>query len=355
MTTRDKLQCGVLLGALAGLAALYSGCAKRTGRIVPLTRNAAGQEVYRLKTWSRLDCDAAPFIVGDKMGFFTEAGVEIEYTGEVSSPQQIPSLLSGDNDIGDGHPNTIAIARAGGAYLRGVATDGIEPDYSETDPHLLHMWWVSNKNGPLKTLDDLKTFPGKIKMQSISRNQCQEFMTDVLLERLGLPKDKIEYILLPDVEGVLSLKQGFIDIATPHPPFYRPIEQTGIANVLITSREIVGLDAGTSLWAFTDEFIENNPEAVGRFVKAIKKASRWANDNPEQTAKWTEEAIGVPVLANHWYSREAAIDEAGIEVWIDGAFRGGALEPGTKIAVSDIITHEFEHYGVEEPETIALR
>ncbi|WP_162502384.1 hypothetical protein [Treponema endosymbiont of Eucomonympha sp.] len=90
-------------------------------------------------------------------------------------------------------------------------------------------------------------------------------------------------------------------------------------------------------------------------MKAIKKASRWANDHPEQTAKWTEEAIGVPVLANHWYSREAAIDEAGIEVWIDGAFRGGALPPDTKIAVSDIITHEFEHYGVEEPETIALR
>ncbi|WP_059369444.1 ABC transporter substrate-binding protein [Treponema endosymbiont of Eucomonympha sp.] len=340
--------------AFAGLAALYSGCAKRTGRIVPLTRNAEGQEVYRLKTWSRLDCSAAPFIVGDRLGFFKEAGVEMVYTGEISSPQRIPSIMSGDNDMFDGHPNTLAIARHGGALLRGVATGGVEPDYSVTDPHLLHMWWVSNKNGRIKTLEDVRNFPGKVKMQSISRNTCTEFMTDIWLDKLGIPKDKIDFILLPDVEGVLSLKQGLVDIATPHPPFYRPIEQTGIANVLITSREIAGLDAGTGMWSFTDEFIKNNPEAVGRFVRAIKNAERWANDHPEETSRMTEEAIGVPVLANHYYSRTPIIDEAGIQVWIDGSIRSGALPPDTKIAAGDILTHDFEHYGLETP-ALALR
>jgi ABC-type nitrate/sulfonate/bicarbonate transport system substrate-binding protein len=351
MVRKKKGRTAILLGVIALVlaAGILSGCAKRTGKVVQATVNSEGQEVYKLRTWSRLDCSAAPFIIGERMGFFKEAGIEVVYTGELTSAQRFSSMLSGDNDIGGGHPNAIAVARAGGAPLRGVVRGDTEPGWDINDPYLVHMWWVSHKDGPLKTLEDIKNFPGKIKMQSISRNQCQEFMTDMLLERLGIPKDKIEYILLPDIEGILALKQGLVDIATPHPPFFKPIQDTGIANVLITSREIAGLEGATTLYAFTDEFIKNNPEAVKRFVKAIKKAERWNNDNPEQSAKWTEEAIGVPVLANHWHARSGVIDEAGIQVWIDGAIRGGALPPDTPIKPADFITHEFEHYGDEEP------
>jgi ABC-type nitrate/sulfonate/bicarbonate transport system substrate-binding protein len=340
---------GIVAGLLGfALIAGLTGCSKRTGKVVEATVNSEGRQVYKLKTWSRLDCSAAPFVIGDRLGIFAEEGIEIVYTGEISAANRLPSMVSGDNDIGGWHPNAVAVARAGGAPIRGVALGDTEPGWDITDPYLVHMWWVSDKNGPLKTVEDIKTFPGTIKMQSISRNQCQEFMTDMLLERLGLPKDKIEYILLPDVEGILALKQGLVDITTPHPPFYRPTVETGIHNVLITSREIAGLEGATTLWTFTDEFIKNNPEAVKRFVRAIKRAERWNNDNPEQSAKWTEEHIGVPVQANHWHSRSAVIKEETIQLWIDGAIRGGALSPDTTIKPEDFITHEFERYGNED-------
>jgi ABC-type nitrate/sulfonate/bicarbonate transport system substrate-binding protein len=337
----------IVLVLILVLAGMFSGCAKRTGKVVQAVKNAEGQDIYKVTTWSRLDCSAAPFIIGDRAGFFKEAGLEVVYTGEISSAQRFSSMLSGDNDIGGAHPNAIAVARAGGAPLRGVARGDTEPGWEINDPYLVHMWWVSNKNGPLKTVEDFKTFPGVIKMQSISRNQCQEFMTDILLERLGLPKEKLEYILLPDIEGVLALKQGLVDIATPHPPFFRPIEETGIANVLITSRDIAGLDGATTIFAFTDEFIKNNPEVVKRFVYAIKKSERYNNDNPEQSARWTEEVIGVPVRANHWHSRDAIMPDDVIQIWIDGAVRGGALPADTTLKPADFITHEFERYGDE--------
>jgi ABC-type nitrate/sulfonate/bicarbonate transport system substrate-binding protein len=337
----------MLIVVLIAAAGILSGCAKRTGKIVQAEKNAEGQEVYKLTTWSRLDCTAAPFIIGDRMGFFKEAGLEIVYTGEIAGAQRFASMLSGDNDIGGGHPNGIAVARAGGAPLRAVARGDTEPGWEINDKYLVHMWWVSNINGPLKTVDDIKTFPGTIKMQSISRNQCQEFMTDILLERLGLPKEKIDYILLPDIEGVLALKQGLVDIATPHPPFFRPIEETGISNILINSRDIAGLDGATTVWAFTEEFIKNNPEPVKRFVYAIKKAERYNNDHPEESARWTEEAIGVPVRANHWHSRDAIMPDEVIQIWIDGAVRGGALPTDTTLKPADFITHEFESFGDE--------
>jgi ABC-type nitrate/sulfonate/bicarbonate transport system substrate-binding protein len=207
------------------------------------------------------------------------------------------------------------------------------------------MWWVSDKNGPIKTLEDIKTFPGKVKIQLLLRNACIDFLTDIILEKYNIPKDKFEYITMPDIEGVLALKQGLIDIATPHPPFYNAIQQTGIANILITSREIAGENAGTYLYYFSDDFIAKNPEPIKHFVAAMKKAERWANENPAQTAKWTEEAIGVPVQANHYYAETAVIYDDQIQYWIDGSVKSGALPADTKITYRDIITHDFDQYG----------
>lgn len=301
-----------------------------------------------VKTWTRKDCTDAPFVVAEKLGFFKEQGIEVQYTGETQPPQRIASILNGDNDVGTAHPNTLAIAREGGAKVRGVVRSIIEPPETITDIHLQHMWWVSDKNGPIQKFEDIKKLNRKVKIGLLLRNACIDFLTDILLEKYGISKDQIEYITMPDIEQVVALKRGLIDIATPHPPFYKSIEDTGIANILVTSREIAGENAGTYLYYFSDKFIEENPETVKRFVKAIKKAERWANKNPEQTNKWIEEAIGVPVSANHYYSDDARIDDQQIQVWIDGSIRSGALPKDTKITVNDIITHEFDSYGNEE-------
>ncbi|HWQ79525.1 MAG TPA: ABC transporter substrate-binding protein [Anaerovoracaceae bacterium] len=308
------------------------------------------KQIYEIKTWSRSDCTDAPFIVAEKKGFFEEEGVKIIYTGETQPPQRIASILNGDNNVGTAHPNTLAIAREGGAPVRGVARSIIEPPEDIDDIHLQHMWWVTDKNGPYQTWEDVKaaTDSGKkVKIQLLLRNACIDFLTDKILTEYDINKENIEYITMPDIEGVLALKNGLVDIITPHPTFYKATEDTGIHNILTTSREVAGENAGTYLYYFSDEYIAENSEAIKHFVAAIKKAERWANDNPEQTAKWTEEAIGVPVQANHYYARNAVIYDDQIQVWIDGAIEGGALPADTKIKVSDIITHEFDQYGNE--------
>ncbi|MDR1933777.1 MAG: ABC transporter substrate-binding protein [Spirochaetales bacterium] len=347
MGKRNALRKNAGIWALGLLAAgILLGCSRKPDT-VELTVNKEGRQVYQIKTWTNKDCTAAPYIVADHLGFFEEVGLELIYTGETQSPQKIPSILSGDNDVGTGHPNTVAIARHGGAPIRAVARSIVEPPEEITDIHLQHMWWVSDKNGPIRTLEDIKKLNRKLKLQLIQRNTCSDFLTDIIWQKIGITRDQVEYITIPDVEGVQALKQGLVDIATPHPPFFRAIEDTGIANILITSRQIAGESAGTYLYYFTDDFIKKNPEPIKRFVKAIKKAERWANDNPAQTAKWTEEEIGVPVQANHYYARNAVINEAQIQFWIDGSISSGALPPDTKITVKDVITHEFDQFGNE--------
>ena len=340
-----------LMIALGLIAVLLSACGSQKKASAPA---ATGEQkkVYEIKTWSRSDCTDAPFIVAEKKGFFEEEGIKIVYTGETQPPQRIASILNGNNDVGTAHPNTIAIAREGGAPIRGVARSIIEPPAGLDDIHLQHMWWVTDKNGPYKTWDDIKkaTDAGKkIKVQLLLRNACIDFLTDIILEKYKINKNNIEYITMPDIEGVAALKTGRVDIITPHPTFYKATEDTGITNILITSREVAGENSGTYLYYFADKFLNDagNKDAVKHFVTAIKKAERWANDNPEQTAKWTEEAIGVPVQANHYYARNAVIHDDQIQVWIDGSIKSGALPADTKVTVKDVITHEFDQLGNE--------
>lgn len=304
----------------------------------------AEQELKEVKTWTRKDCTLAPFLVADKLGYFKEQGIKIVYTGETQPPQRVASILNGNNDVGSAHPNTLAIARAGGAEIKGVVRSIIEPPASILDIHLQHMWWVSNKNGPIKKIEDIKNAKGKVKIGTLLRNACIDYLTNKIIAKYNIPKDKIEWITMPDNEQVLALKKGLIDIATPHPPFYKATEDTGIANILITSRQVGGENAGTYTYYFSDKFIKEHPAEVKAFVIAIKKAERWINDNKEQANKWVEAEIGVPVTANHYYSPTGEIIDKDIQEWIDGSEASGAIPKG-KIKVSDIITHDFDKYG----------
>jgi len=331
---------------------LFLSCGGKKEITAPV-QEINGKKVYTIKTWSRSDCTDAPFVVGEKMGYFEEEGINMVYTGETQPPQRVASILNGNNYVGTAHPNTIAIAREGGAPIRGVARSIIEPPYGMDDINLQHMWWVTDKNGPYQSWEDVKAATDngkKIKIQLLLRNACIDFLTDIIAEKYNINRKNIQYITMPDIEGVLALKKGLVDMITPHPTFYNATMETGIAKILITSRDVAGEDAGTYLYYFADNFINNpaNHEAIKRFVRAVKKAERYANENPEQTAKWTAEVIGVPVQANHWYAKNAVIDDASIQVWIDGSIKSGALPANTKVTVSDVITHEFDQYGNED-------
>ncbi len=342
---RKNLYRIVLFLIAVAAIALVAGCSKKAATT---GEGAQTKPLQVVKTWSRKDCTLAPFLIADKKGFFAKQGLQIQYVGDIDASARIPAIVSGSIDVGNIHPNGLAIAVANGAQLKGVVRSIIEPPADITDIHLQHMWWVSNKNGPIKTLADINKQPGKVKFGVMTRNSCIEYLTDKIRAKYNIPKDKIEWVTMPDLQQVQALKQGLIDVATPHPPFYKAIEDTGIGNILISSREIDGdQNNGTYLYYFSDKFIQAHPDIVKSFVIAIKNAERWINDNKPETNELTAQAIGVPVTANHYYAPDGRIPDKDIQEWIDGTVAGGLLKPD-QVKVADIITHQFDVFGVPQ-------
>ncbi|HWJ04115.1 MAG TPA: ABC transporter substrate-binding protein [Verrucomicrobiae bacterium] len=338
----------LIIVALIGAGA-YAGRIKETtpAQTTALSSSAgqtakpAGKELLPVKTWTRKDCTLTQWLVTEKLGYFAEEGIKLVFTGETQPAQQLPSILSGENDVGDWHPNTVAVAKAGGAKLIGVAPAYIEPG-PDADIIFRHMWWFINPKSGVKSFSDLKNKPGKIKFSTITKNICADFLGNLIADKYGVPRDKIEWVTMPDIQAIQAVKNGLIDVAGVHPPFYKGMLEAGMVKIADSSDAgLTGPTAGIGGYFFSEDFVRKNPETVRRFVRAIIRGQKWANEHPDQAAKWTKEAIGMPVTGVHYYSETSKIDEASIAPWIT-ELENGAVIPKGKITPADLVTHEFE-------------
>jgi ABC-type nitrate/sulfonate/bicarbonate transport system substrate-binding protein len=303
---------------------------------------APERELRVIKTYTRRDCTLAPWLIADKLGYFAEEGVKLAFTGDIHSLQRMPSVVSGDNDVSDAHPNTLAVAIAGGAKLKGVVRAGVEPS-DELDPVFRHMWWFVNpeKYPDVHSFADLKKIEGPLKFSVLSTSSCNDFLANRILDANGIPRDRIEWVTMPDVQAIQALKQGSTDVGGVHPPFFKGMVDAGQRKIADSLDANLGPEvAGLGFYYFSEDFIKNNPEAVQGFVNAINRAQAWINENPEQARIWTEEAIGIPVSANHYYSTELVIKDEQIVPWLEDLEDQGVIPKG-KIKPSDIAIHDF--------------
>lgn len=330
-----------IIGTLAIILIAATAAEKRA-------QAASDRELFEIKTITMKNCSLAPWLVTEKLGYFAEEGIRIRYTGETQPAMIIPSILKGDNDVSSSHPNNLAVAKAGGAKLIGVVRGGIEPD-ERVDPKFRHMWFFVNpaKHPNVKKFADLKNIPGKLKISSSTRNICTDFLINKLADKYGIPRDKFEWVAMPDIQGIQALKQGLLDVGTAHPPFYKGNIDAGAIKIADSSETGLGKTAGLTYYYFTEDFIKKHPKQVAGFVRAIKRGQRWANAHPEQTAKWVEEAIGVPVTGNHFYADDAKIIEAEAVPWIRDLEEHHMIPRG-KVTPASLVTHQFEAYGNDD-------
>ncbi len=336
---------GIAYGAFKGRTQDSTPSQVKPGAGVQVASNSEDDKnLIEVRTWTRKDCSLAPWLITDKLGYFKEEGIKLVFTGEIQANQQIPSIINGDNDVSSAHPNTLLVANNGGAELVGVVRSGIDPG-PEADEKFLHMWWYVNpkKYPDVKTIEDLGKISGKLKFSTITTNICTDFLTNTLFEKYGIPTDKIEWVTMPDIQAIQALKQELTDVGAVHPPFYKGMEDAGMRKISDTRETGLGASAGVGYYYFTKKYIEENPDTVARFIRAIKKGQKWCNEHPEETAQWTSEAIGVPVTGNHYYAEDGVIIESEIEPWLKQLEKDKVI-PAGKLKAASIISHDFEKY-----------
>ncbi|MFT8314045.1 MAG: ABC transporter substrate-binding protein [Clostridium sp.] len=342
----------VLISIICLISLVATACGKQSSGASASSSKSSGDELkpdkdglIPIKTWTKTNCASTPWVVADEKGFFKKYGLKSVYTGETQAAQQIPSILNGNNDVADFHPNTYAPAVAGGANIIGIGAAGIDPA-PDVDPKYRHMWWfVSEKasQAGVKTFKDLANYKKgqKLKFTTGAANICTDFEGGVLAEKYGIPKDRIEWVTMPDVTAVQALTQGTVDVSAVHPPYYAGMEKAGNVKIADTGDTDLGPTAGLTYWVVNKTWAEKNPNVAKKFLQAITEAETWANHNPKEAADLTAKHIGQPVSGSHYYTETLNIDNAKyVQPWIDDLVNKGSIPKG-KITAKDLITDKY--------------
>jgi ABC-type nitrate/sulfonate/bicarbonate transport system substrate-binding protein len=343
LTRRSFVKTAAVLAlgsGITGAGASLAACSN-TGE-APVAIGEDGSELPVVRAWTHPGTDATPYLVGEQKGFFAGEGLVVELTPVIGQDQYLPSVLDGTNDVGDAHPNELAMFVKEGAAVRAVCRmdfDAIEPEFADHR----HMRFYVRSDSPLRTWSDVKAYNnGGEVIVSGHDPSCMSFVPRAIFKRFGLGVERLRLVYFGDPEALQALDQGAIDIAQIHAAYYALAERSGYRLLGDSVDAGVGRASGTALYYFRQDYIDKHPDRVQKFVNAITLAQRWIDDpkNFAEGAEITAKGIGVDVAFTHYFSNSTAIVDADLQFWVDQLVEGGYISEG-EVTVADMVTHDF--------------
>jgi ABC-type nitrate/sulfonate/bicarbonate transport system substrate-binding protein len=337
MDWRSAMKNGILSRVIG--VCLLAAVVVLLGSVVPSQASAepvkkeAGKNLFTIKYANIQWYD--PVYIADEKGWFEEEGLKIQWVGEIPAGQLVPSVASRNIDFANRHTPLILTAIAGGAKLKIVAAG------AKTTPERPHMKYLVAENSSIKGVKDFK---GK-KVAINSFGACSEYVLKEYLKRNGLDKD-VELTVIPDANQEQVLKQGLIDVAVIHSPYYeKALKGGGVREVF--NDYIVDKGMSGMLPYFTsEELIREHPEVVRKFVKVLVKASNWTNKNHDEAGRIFAKRRGFdPKYAGSWeyYQNGIVPNDKPVQWWIDLLVREGKLKKD-QIKAGDVYTNAYNSY-----------
>ncbi len=121
------------------------------------------------------------------------------------------------------------------------------------------------------------TSPQELKGKKIAvgMNTIVEYVPDIMLEKAGVPVSSVEKLDVASIPARLTmLTERQVDAAA----FPEPAASIAVANG--AKRLLTDPDRGQGATTFRRDFLEKNPDAVRRFLKATIRAAKAINANP---------------------------------------------------------------------------
>jgi NitT/TauT family transport system substrate-binding protein len=111
-----------------------------------------------------------------------------------------------------------------------------------------------------------------------------------VLAALGLKVDgagaDVEWLIFPSAELPLALERGLVDAIGSGDPAASIIEAEGKARVVINNAVDDSLKNEFCCVApVRSQTLAEHPEEVAKFLRALQKASKWVQKNPDETAR----------------------------------------------------------------------
>jgi NitT/TauT family transport system substrate-binding protein len=260
---------------------------------------------------------SAVITYADNLGYFKDAGLDVQIQIMQSGPVIAPAVIGGTLDVGAANIASIAAARERGLLLKFFAPASIATPTTMTDPVMVR------KDSLIKSAADLN---GKI-VAIVATKTMQDAAFRLWADKHGGDSKSIKLIEIPFPEMVGALDSGRVDAAIPSEPF----ASMGMAANRLLGSVYASMPATILVFGFfaTDTWLNAHPDQAVKFAAAIRKAAVWANAHPKESAAMLTKFTKVDQTVALSMSRAVyatSLEPAEIQPVLDNAVRYGMLD-----------------------------
>ncbi|MPZ60297.1 MAG: hypothetical protein GEU93_03160 [Propionibacteriales bacterium] len=206
-------------------------------------------------------------------GFMEEQGLDVAVEANPGGAANIPGVESGDFEIAGSNVVSVLLARSQGLELKMVsagtfAAEDADADFSQV---------VVPADSPIQS-------PADLDGRSVAVNTLANIAEVTIrgsIEAAGAEHENIDFVEMEFPDMIPALQDGQVDAAHVIEPFLSIGLEEGMRPIIAP---YAGTQPGMAIGSYfsSDEFIEQNPDVIDRFIAGISAAGEHVADNPEE-------------------------------------------------------------------------
>ena len=243
------------------------------------TTESSSEGLTRLKVAHHMGyIGAAVMAIGLDKGYFEAEGLDVEPVPFTSGPSEIAAMVSGDLQFGYIGSGATTLAVEGDVEIISFQNLG--------DSDVI----VVNRNSGIDSLEDLEG-----RTIATTLGTTGENIVDLALESVGLTKDDVELINMDMGGCVTAIVADKVDAVCVNGSYLVTVrQQLGDDFVeLARTSDFSDKYAAVGSWLATQEYIDEHPDIVQKFVNAVINSMDYWKSHEEETAELVADLLDV--------------------------------------------------------------
>jgi NitT/TauT family transport system substrate-binding protein len=231
------------------------------------------QETQTLKVGVIPIADVAPLYLGMDKGFFEEEGLKIQPQLAEGGAAIVPSVVSGDYQIGFSNTTSLIIAASKNLPIQ-IISQGV---LGGETPKEAWDGVIVPKGSDVKEIGDLE---GKTVAVN-TLNNVSQVVVNTALKEAGADYTKVKYVEVPFPDMNAALESGRVDAAFQVEPGYSGGLAAGSKNISNAYEEMAPNYTVATYFA-SKQYIGESRDVVDRFNRAIAKSLDYASQHDDE-------------------------------------------------------------------------
>jgi NitT/TauT family transport system substrate-binding protein len=258
---------------------------------------AGSAEVQTLKVGVIPIADVAPLYLGMDKGFFADEKLKIEPQLAEGGAAIVPSVVSGDYQIGFSNTTSLIIAASKNLPVQ-IISQGV---LGGTGPDDAWDGVIVPKGSDIK---DIAGLEGKTVAVN-TLNNVSQVVVNTALKEAGADYTKVKYVEVPFPDMNAALESGRVDAAFQVEPGYSGGLAAGSKNISNAYEEMAPNYTVATYFA-SKQYIAESRDVVDRFTRAMQKSLEYASAHDDEVRAIVGTYTEIP---------QAVLDKMNLPIW----------------------------------------